>query len=150
MMTVIFLFSSQGSDTTYKTSGKLVTPITNQIKKSSNKSFDNKKKEKSYWKDVKLTVEQYIRKGAHIFLFTLLSLFIYLTLTTYSLPVYKIYLLTLTGCFIYGGLDELHQHFVKGRNSTLTDVFIDSIGALIIIAFFLIKGKISYKENKGV
>ena len=33
-------------------------------------------------------------------------------------------------CVLYAALDELHQKFVAGRGPALTDVFIDSLGAL--------------------
>lgn len=148
VMTIIFLFSSQGSTTTYKTSGKIVTPITNQIKKHSDKSFESQKKETAYWKNVKLNIEKFTRKIAHIFLFTIFSGCVYLTLTTYPLSKNKIFILTFAFCILYGGIDEFHQYFVKGRTSTITDVFIDSIGALLVIGFCYTKEKLSKKINR--
>lgn len=43
-------------------------------------------------------------------------------------------------CTLYAALDELHQFFVPGRGMLLSDVLLDSVGALVGIAgliFFL-------------
>ena len=38
---------------------------------------------------------------------------------------------------LYGGLDELHQHFVPTRHGCLRDVFIDALGIFITFRWFL-------------
>jgi VanZ family protein len=74
-----------------------------------------------------------IRKGAHLATFGLLGI---LLLQAFGgrkgAPIYAWALATL-----YGAADELHQGFVPGRTSLLSDVAIDSGGALAAILLFL-------------
>ena len=46
-----------------------------------------------------------------------------------SRPV-KISFLVVLFCFLYGVSDEFHQSFVPGRHPAVTDVMIDSFGAM--------------------
>ena len=54
--------------------------------------------------------------------------------------------------FIYAISDEFHQSFVAGRNSSLVDVGIDTVGAclgLIALRYFSILKKIVFLKMPG-
>lgn len=52
----------------------------------------------------------------------------------------------------YGALDELHQAFVFGRGSRLSDVLVDALGAGIAVLafFFLLRRRKRGKKSKKV
>ena len=80
-----------------------------------------------------------IRKIAHFVLFFLFSMICYLIFSFENIKLrYSI-------CFILSLLlaaaDEIHQSFISGRTATISDVFIDIIGAsfgLLIVYFLLL------------
>jgi VanZ family protein len=74
-----------------------------------------------------------IRKGAHFATFGLLGVLLFRAFRGWKgAPIYAWALATL-----YGAIDEIHQGFVPGRTSLLSDVAIDSGGALAAILLFL-------------
>lgn len=147
-MVIIFLFSHQPSANSYKASNLLVKPLTNELKETSSKEFKDEDEEKSYWKSIRGKIELAVRKTAHVFIYTLLSLFIYLTLKSFNINIPDIYMYTLILCILYGISDEIHQSFV-GRHAYFTDVCIDSFGAIIIIISMWLKDKIKIFTTKG-
>ena len=57
---------------------------------------------------------------------------------------------TLIICILYGSSDEFHQTFVPGRSGLVTDVMIDTAGAIImilIIKYFLSRKMKMFKTN---
>jgi VanZ family protein len=84
-----------------------------------------------------------IKKGAHALGYGLLGLaYAYALPSRLSLPVR--WGLSLCMAVLFALSDEFHQSFVEGRSSSLTDVFIDSVGA----AFALTVG-IGYSSNSN-
>lgn len=82
-----------------------------------------------------------IRKIAHMLEFTALSFSLYNAIfTTFELKESHLISLCLTVICATG--DEIHQLFVPGRAFQLSDILIDSIGAIIGIAAYLIMYKI--------
>jgi len=71
----------------------------------------------------------------HIFEYTLLALLISRALKNSGLdrisqkPIR--FLLVILSCILYAFSDELHQKFVSGRISSISDVFIDSLGIVL-------------------
>jgi VanZ family protein len=64
--------------------------------------------------------------------FGVLAVLIYRLLASYkSLALRYVIIFTLLVTIGYGALDEFHQSFVQGRSSTLADVGLDTIGAII-------------------
>ena len=73
----------------------------------------------------------FIRKLAH---FTIYALLGYNTLYMYKNYNVKRYaLIALLTCILYACSDEWHQSFVSGRSPQVTDICIDTIGALSMI-----------------
>ena len=73
------------------------------------------------------------RKGAHIFEFALLSVlaFRFFRILFVRASWRNIIALSAVFVFMHGALDELHQAFVFGRGSRISDVDIDVFGSVI-------------------
>ncbi len=93
-----------------------------------------------------------VRKLAHFTIFGILGVFsvlAYNSLKTYT--TIKLGLYSLLTCIGYAIFDEIHQHFVPGRACQLTDVLIDSAGALLfILVSLLILNFIKKKKSQRV
>ena len=75
-----------------------------------------------------------IRKGAHFSIYALLGICVYMALfhagKAKAAAAWII-------CALYACSDELHQMMVMGRSAQLSDVALDSLGALCGILFCL-------------
>ncbi len=131
MMIVIFAFSSQPYELTMKTSNTIVEPIKNAVVDIQNKTFDTEKEQKSYIRVLKAKLDKIVRKTAHIALFAVLAVCVYMWLKSMGLDDADAIVLTLVICGIYAGSDEWHQSFVKGRTSQFIDVCVDEFGAVL-------------------
>lgn len=85
------------------------------------------------------SLEYIVRKLAHFGEYALLGLALAIPLYTYGVRQWKLPLLAESICVAYAFLDEYHQMFSAGRSPRLTDVAIDSAGAItgILIAQIL-------------
>lgn len=73
----------------------------------------------------------FIRKLAH---FTIYALLGYNTLYMYkNYNIKRFALIALLTCILYACSDEWHQSFISGRSPQITDICIDTIGALSMI-----------------
>lgn len=90
-----------------------------------------------------------VRKGAHFFLFVCLGLSA--GMWAGFLKNAKKYKLTFCACALYGALDETKQLFIDGRAFMVTDILIDSAGALvgIILAFLIYRRVYGNAANKS-
>nr|WP_302595506.1 VanZ family protein [uncultured Cellulosilyticum sp.] len=84
----------------------------------------------------------YVRKLAHIFIYFILGIVTLLTLWRTQIRRSICPLLALMICIIYAITDEWHQYYVAGRGAQLSDVRIDSCGALIGIMLSVVIIKI--------
>ncbi|MNI20674.1 VanZ like family protein [compost metagenome] len=90
------------------------------------------------WKDPQGLLEFFVRKGAHIFEYLVLSM-----LWTYGLLAkqWKLNMALLTSSLIsilYAASDEWHQTWVPGRTGHAIDVGVDAIGVLLMLIWFLL------------
>jgi hypothetical protein len=82
-------------------------------------------------------------KILHVLIYGFLAMVCYISLIHQSkIKIFRDNPLTwtLVICILYGASDEFHQTFVPGRSGLVTDVMIDTAGALImilIIKYFL-------------
>jgi len=84
-----------------------------------------------------------LRKVAHILEYAILT---FLLFRAFSFKSNKLIILSVIIAFLYALSDEYHQSFVFGREGTLRDVAIDSIGILIMTGIWYIKNRrIKYK-----
>ena len=78
----------------------------------------------------------YIRKAAHMFLYFVLALLVWLALTRLLRVRPKRACAALVLCALLAALDEYHQTLVPGRSGELRDILIDLIGAGIALLLF--------------
>lgn len=80
--------------------------------------------------DVSAVMNTVIRKSGHLLAFGALAVLIYLGMK----PSYRSAAAAWFAASAYGALDEWHQSFIPGRNAAWTDVALDSLGALLLLA----------------
>lgn len=83
-----------------------------------------------------------LRKIAHILEFAILTFLIFRGLKQENLNIKKIAIYSIIFAIFYALTDEYHQAFILGREGSLKDVGIDSIGILIA-------GLIWYYKKRG-
>lgn len=120
-MIFIFVMSSFNSDISSSQSDIAVNFISNlfQIDSVNNISF-------------------IIRKLAHFIEYFILGLLVFNMIKFYN----KRWICAIVICMLYAISDEIHQIFVLGRSCQITDILIDSLGA--VIGVYLLK----YKNGK--
>ena len=90
-----------------------------------------------------------VRKAAHMTEYFLLALSLQLPLAAWFHHHISIKLRVWIGFFmtvLLAALDEFHQYFVPGRSGNLTDVCIDSVGAVIASLCFLLFYRLYQKK----
>lgn len=85
-----------------------------------------------------------VRKVAHFSIYAFLGISLYISL--YFNSIKKAFVTSEAISFFYAVTDELHQHFVPGRDSNAVDILIDSLGAFsgILIIYLILQ----YCKNK--
>jgi VanZ family protein len=83
-------------------------------------------------------LNMYIRKAAHMFLFFVLTLLVWLALTRILRQRPKRAAAAAVLGIALAALDEYHQTLVPGRSGELRDVLVDSAGVLIALLLFLL------------
>jgi VanZ family protein len=133
-MALIFFLSAQHAEQSADLSGgitELVNEVVKQVAPDAEFHIDE--------------ISFFVRKNAHFFAYMLLSV---LTLNAVSrsggqgwLSVGVAFVITV----LYAISDEVHQLFVPGRSGQVSDVLLDSTGALVGIALYYV---ISHKANR--
>ncbi len=70
---------------------------------------------------------------AHLVLYGLLGLFLLLAIHDTGRPSTRSVTFAILGAAMYGVSDEFHQSFVQGRNASLFDLVVNSIGATLAV-----------------
>ena len=85
----------------------------------------------------------FMRKLAHFSIYFILGILIMVALTPYRMPPLVQFMLTIILCFFYSLTDEYHQTLVSGRNGTIIDCIIDTIGSTsaALLWMVLVKNK---------
>lgn len=126
MMYVIFTFSSQ--------TGTESSNLSNKVTESALIVVDHVLDKGWSEEDIQVRVEKYgfyVRKLAHMTEYCILAITISLPLYVYGLRGFPLLLLAGIICVGFAATDEYHQSMVANRGPSITDVGIDSIGALI-------------------
>lgn len=89
-----------------------------------------------------------IRKSAHIFLYFVLAILLYMAVKGRS--NIKDYSLAFILTTLYACTDEFHQLFIPGRSGEFRDILVDSTGALIglVLVFLISKIILKIKFNR--
>lgn len=90
------------------------------------------------FKDPYSMLEFFIRKAAHVTEYFLLAFLVWRTFA--ATRVRRSIALTVTALLsiLYAASDEWHQSFVPGRTGHGIDVYVDSIGVLLLVLFVLV------------
>lgn len=80
--------------------------------------------------------EYIVRKMAHAFEYFVLAITFFYGYSNKERK--RVGAVTLLFCIFYAASDEIHQLFVPGRSGQITDVGIDSLGALLGVVFSLL------------
>lgn len=139
---VIFGFSSQNSEKSSSVSRRVTEIITNGIE-----SIQEKPKEE---KEIILSeIESIIRKIAHFSIYAVVGILLMSLFETYKLKEFNKLSYSLILSVVYATSDELHQCFTPGRGPAITDVMIDTMGALVGILLVILCKKILIKIRKS-
>jgi len=135
-MTLIFCLSAQTATQSSELSGGLIDKILNVFGR-----------ELSQFEIAMIDFMQFvIRKSAHMFLYVVLAILVFLELSTYA--VKRIFSITSLISICYAISDEIHQYFVPGRSCELRDVLIDTFGVIIGIAIVKIARNLANKTKE--
>ncbi len=126
----IFMFSHQPGEKTKETSDIISGPINENIGGGRDWGI-------------------FIRKGAHLFEYTLLAFLVMLLVSTSSLQLKYQIPFTFLFCVLYAISDEWHQTFIPGRYGNFTDVLIDAGGCIIGILIYLLIYQIKQKRLRS-
>lgn len=88
----------------------------------------------------------FVRKNAHFMAYLLLGLLSYNAMGKSRLHSLRSALFALLICVLYAISDEVHQLFVPGRGGQVTDVLIDSAGAMVGIGLYFIVMRLRHRS----
>mgnify|MGYP001029496769 FL=1 len=130
-MCVIFAFSGQEKEE----SGAVSESFSYRIVRSADSLLGLN------WNDERLheiadTIEGYVRKAAHMVEFGILSVLLYIWMGNRPFSVRKRIFFSSLIAALYAASDETHQLFVAGRSGRISDVMIDSAGAILGVLVF--------------
>lgn len=77
-------------------------------------------------------IDVVIKKGGHALGYALLGLSYYHALPHRLTKLYR-GITAILMAILFALSDEYHQSFVQGRSSSLTDVFVDTVGAIVAV-----------------
>lgn len=95
-------------------------------------------------------LEFFIRKGAHVSVFFLLTIFFYMAIKK-TLPVsaQSMVLLAFLLTFMYALMDEFRQSFTPNRTAYIGDVLLDTFGGLLaVMLIMLLKRRRSKRKTE--
>lgn len=148
-MLIIFLFSNMN---TYESNGKSEYIISTAIEKTNILAnqigiIDNKL-DKEEIKDLTIFLNKPLRKCMHATVYLILSILILFALSRSNKKISHPIKITIIICFLYAITDEFHQIFIQGRTPQITDVLIDTFGAIIGTKIYqIIDSKNRQKKN---
>lgn len=164
LMIMIFYFSSQEASASTETSTSLGRGIILVKASILGEELSTDEIERQA-----LLIDHVVRKTAHATEYMMLGMFVSLGMAKsaiYSLgggdieaeklekpnktagyKKLKLYLISLAIAVLYASSDEFHQYFVPGRSAQITDVMIDSAGALAgVVIYYLASLKIKFLD----
>ncbi|MGM9681738.1 MAG: VanZ family protein [Eubacteriales bacterium] len=143
-MIVIFLFSSQSGEASSETSGRIV----DQIAPILIRDFENLSDAVRRSRIDSLT--HVIRKLAHFSEYAFLGMLSFFALPWNRLKRLPHILIAFGIGVFYAATDEIHQNFSNGRSPAVTDVLIDSAGALagILLAWLIFILILSFSQKR--
>ena len=129
-MAVIFFFSAQPAEVSSETSGGIVSQIVELVYPNFEAMPEPEQTE------ILDTWQTVVRKGAHFCSHALLGALVANAIRTYNIRKWGRFLIPMAVSAAYAVSDEVHQYFVPGRSCQVTDMCIDTLGAVFGTAMF--------------
>lgn len=130
-MAVIYGFSAQNGKESEKTSGRVTQAVATVVVEDFKEKTDHEQQ---------VIVEKMhppVRKIAHMAEFGTLGMLVFLLLLTWKGNIYIKYGISVLYTFLYACTDELHQILSEDRGPQISDVLIDTAGALLLCSLAL-------------
>lgn len=124
-MCIIFAFSAQDK----QESGAVSEGVSYELVSSTGFLFHLNLDEDQI-REIAGSIERTVRKAAHMTEYAILAVLFYVWLGTWQFRRGRRQLLAIAMAAAYAASDEFHQLFVEGRAGRVSDVLIDSAGAL--------------------
>lgn len=131
-MTVIFVFSAQDKEESSAVSGGISNRIMHTTGWLLHLNIDEEK-----LAVIALWIERAVRKGAHMTEFAILAVLLYLWIGRWQIARLRRYWIAAGLTILYACSDEFHQLFVAGRAGLISDVLVDSAGAVLGLALYV-------------
>ena len=126
---LIFCFSAQNGDSSASLSDAVTVRILRVL-------LPNLPAQSSLF-EIARQISFLVRKSAHYLVYCLLGISCAYTATRRpGRPVFKSGIFALLYCIAYAASDELHQFFIPGRSAQMSDVALDTAGAVSGILLF--------------
>lgn len=136
-MCIIFAFSAQ----TKEESGAVSESVTYHVV-SSTRMFFHLNISDEQVKEIADAIEGFVRKMAHMTEYGVLSVLLFIWLGQWEMSLLRRGGTASGAAAVYAATDEIHQLFVAGRSGRFSDVCIDTAGAILGIAVFVLIVKI--------
>lgn len=136
-MCVIFAFSAQTKEESSAVSESLSYRMV-----SSTGHFFHWNLDEEQMREIANTIEYFVRKGAHMTEFAILSVLLFVWLGLWEMTLLRRSVAAFLATAVYAASDEIHQLFVAGRSGRISDVLIDSSGALLGVIVFILLGRL--------
>jgi len=141
-MTLIFALSAQPAAESSSLSGGIIR----RMLELAVKDFD------AYGPALQATIiesfQDVVRMAAHLIAYMVLGALCMLAISRYRLNILRQIAFSLAICIAYAISDEIHQTFVDGRSAQISDLCIDSVGALLGILVIALIFKHWQRRNK--
>lgn len=140
-MTIIFLMSARNADVSTSDSHRIGTMVATIIRHV-DPSFSTA--------ELVERMDHAIRKTAHMSEYLILAMLLMNCLQAYGIKYRPGGGYAMAIGVLYALSDEIHQYFVPGRASRLSDVLIDSVGVFLGVCLYsiIIKSKLSNQGNE--
>lgn len=144
-MILIFWFSHQPADTSSELSGGLCVELVTAV----NENFHL-----GYPPETVLSIagkiEYPVRKAAHMSEYAVLGWLAFAFFRGFCSIARKNYLCSMALVVIYAATDEMHQLFVAGRAGRISDVLIDSAGAVLGLLLLFAAERLVHRRKRPI
>jgi len=142
-MALIFFFSSQDASSSSASSGTAIRTVAAAVSPSYRQMPPPKQDQ------VVTAYQNLARKSAHALLYLVLGVLSAAAISRHIGKTLPLIVIAELVSILYACSDELHQHFSAGRSPQITDVLLDSAGALcgILLLVLFARGR-RYLKNR--
>ena len=89
-----------------------------------------------------IQMNHFVRKFAHAWIYSVLGILVIRSFIYTGIKGFKAYMFALLFCFFYAGIDEIHQTVVSGRSGQISDVLLDTTGAVFGMGLYWVYSRV--------